>query len=72
MKTMLQEGRLLKVYMGGYHDVFHVSLPPQTGTEHQGFHIKYRYDTRRFFDQESCWHTTDNPCPAVEQFHRET
>jgi hypothetical protein len=68
----LQEGRLLKVYRGGNHDVFHVVLPSQTGAEHKNYHIKYRYDTREFFDQEPCWHTEQDHCPAIDQFARET
>ena len=71
MNKKLEFGRLLKVYHGGTHDVFHVTLPPQTGSEHQHHHIKYRYDTREFFDQEACWHTVGNPCPAIEQILRE-
>lgn len=52
----MSEGRLIKVYCGGCHDVFHVVMPPQAGQEHHQHHIKYRYDTRAFFGQEPCWH----------------
>ena len=69
---MLPEGRVLTVYHGGTHDVLHVCLPPQTGSEHRHYHIKYRYDLKRFFDQEPCWDKPDNKCPAMMQFERET
>lgn len=61
----LPEGKLTLVYRGGSHDVFHASLPLLAGDEHQCHHLKYRYDTRKFFDQEPCWHSKSNPCPAV-------
>jgi len=72
MKAYLQEGRLLKVYTGGSHEVFHVVFPPQTGEEHQHHHIKYDYESRELFGQEPCWHTIKNPCPAIEQLQRES
>ena len=72
MKSYLPEGRILKVYHGGSHDVFHVSLMPQVGSEHRHHHIKYKYDTCVFFDQEPCWHSQDNPCPAIKQFEFES
>ena len=56
--------KIQKVYSGGSHEVFHITLT-LAGEQHQ-HHLKYRYDTREWFGQESCWHTATNPCPAIE------
>ena len=67
----LPEGRILQVCHGSSHDVFHIVLP---GEESAHWHIECRYNKQQleFLDSEPCWHTKSAPCPAREQFERET
>lgn len=64
---MLNELRLLQVYKGGYHVVYHIV----TTGQHVAVDAK-----GNFFRTEPCWHSInglfDNPRPAVVQMAKET
>jgi len=59
--------RLVLAYVGGNHAVYHVA-GQQWGMT--GRHIKIT-DTGQLFDDENCWNSQGNPCPAVQKLNTE-